>query len=336
MRRFSGHLAVAFFLIVFYRDISLFALQPGEALELSSRTGKPLLALGTNVTCPPCQALKHHLRSEPSLRGLLEGYVVVNMDSNSPEFHSFVRRFPAEVRGLPMVYVIRPDGAMLYGRAGGIPPQELQNLLRFGLEESGEALDSKRQQRLSAALAASHRYQQEGELLKALQVISAVMPQRGYAASVRRARVLRQTLTDSLRRRLAAFDEKLIDSASMHGAAFRLAEMYIGLSVVPQLRESAGAKLIRFEQQESTRLAILQGKELVRARYFEQRELCERALSSYERIIQIDKSSPTARHASQKIAILTDKQRQKLATRDHGSPMEERRPTVSSGMTNLP
>jgi hypothetical protein len=246
----------------------------------------------------------------------MEKYVVIDIDSSTPEFQSFVRRFPAEVRGVPMVYLIRPDGAMLYGRSGGLPPKGIQNLLNFGLEESGEALDSDQQQRFSTAIATSERYQQEGELLKAMQVISPVAQHSGYAASVSRARLLRYSLTDSLRHRLAAFDEKLTDSESMHGAAYRLAEMYIGLSEVPQLRESAGEKLVHYEQQESTRLAIRQGKELVRARYFEQRELCKQALSSYERIIQIDKNSPTAHHASQKIAILADRQRQKLAISD--------------------
>ena len=316
MRRISGHLAAAVFLIVLHHDITVLALQPDEALELSSQTGKPLLALGTSVTCPPCQALQYHLRSEPSLRALLEKYVVINMDSSSPEFQSFVRRFPAQVRGVPMVYVVRPDGAMLYGRSGGLSPEGIQNLLSFGLEESGEALDSDHQQRFSAMLAISQRYQQEGELLKAIQVISSVAQHRGYAAAVRRARVLRDSLTESLRRRLATYDEKLMDSESMHGAAYRLAEMYVGLSKVPRLRESVATRLVHHEQQKSTRSAILQGVELVRARYFEQRELRKRALSSYERIIRIDKASPTAQHASQKIAILADKQRQKLAIRD--------------------
>ena len=319
MRRFSGCLAAAVFFIGLHHDITAFALEPDEALELSSQTGKPLLALGTSETCPPCRALKYHLQFEPSLRALLEKYVVINMDSSRPEFQSFKRRFPAEVRGVPMVYVIRPDGAMLYGRSGGMPPEGIQNLLNFGLDESGDPLDSGQQQRFSAMIATSRRYQQEGELLKALQVISAVARHRGYAASVRRAQVLHDSLTDSLRNRLANFDQKLMDSESMHGAAYRLAELYVGLKEEPQLQESAAAKLIHHEQQESTRLAIMQGKELVRARYFEQRELCKQALSSYERIIQIDKASPTAQHATKKIAILAEKQRQKLAVRTRRS-----------------
>ncbi len=319
MRRFSSHFAAAFFLIAFHFDTPAFALHPEEAFALSRQTGKPLLALGTSATCPPCHALKHHLRNEPSIQPLLTKYIVINMDSSTPEFRSFVRRFPAEVRGVPMVYVIRPDGVMLYGKSGGMRPEGLEKLLSFGLEESGEPLSSEQQERFSAVIAESERYQRDGDLLKAMQAISGVAEHPGYAASVTLARVLRDTLLDSLTRRLAVFDKNLVDSERMHGAAYRLAELYIALRDVPQLREPAGAMLVHYEKQEATRLAILQGKELVRARYFEQRELCRQALSSYERIIQIDAASPTAQHANQKIAIIKDKQREKIVRNDHRS-----------------
>jgi hypothetical protein len=121
----------------------------------------------------------------------------------------------------------------------------------------------------------------------------------------------------------------------MYGAAYRLAELYIALSDVPPLRELAGDMLVHYEQQESTRRAILQGKELVRARYFEEREMCKQALSSYERIVQIDAASPTAHHATHKIAVLRDKQRGKLARHDQRAFSDGGVGTTAPG-ANLP
>ena len=314
-RRLATSLLVKSFLCaIAVGPATCLALHPSEAETLSLQTGKPLLALATRDTCPPCQALKHHLAADANVRALAEKYVVLYMDKESAEFETFLANHPAEYAGVPMVFILRPDGASLYGQSGGMTADGLKDLLKFGLDQSGEQLSSGQQIQFAENLNDSNRHLQQGELLAALRMTDAGAIENCFADIAVKTRAMRTSVLDEIASRLSKLDSRMVGNESMYGAAFRLAEFHAGLSDGPH-RETAKAMLKHYVSQPSTRLAVAQGVELVKARELERRGSFDDAVVSYDRIISLDKSTPTADHAVQKLSIIRARIRKELASR---------------------
>ncbi len=289
-------------------------LSPDEALAFSAESGRPLLAIATSPTCPPCRRLKADLSNVESVRTLAQKYVRLNMDSQSVAFGEFLRKFPTEFRGVPMVFVIRPDGASLYGQSGGMTTMAMEDLLRFGLEESGKSITPQLQRKLMADARASSQLFAEGKLLESLRLTDTSHIQRSFAKSVLQMKAIRRSILDEVSNRLSILDTQFSDRESMYGAAFRLAELYAGLNGSMH-QQTARAMLVHYRKQESTELAVRQGIELVKARKRERSGNLREAISSYDRIIALGNDSPTASHAMQKLAIIRESQRHKSARR---------------------
>ena len=290
------------------------ALQPAEAESLAAQSGRPLLAVVTSDTCPPCQALKHLLASDAAVRELTEKYVVLNLDNQSTDFQAFLAQHPADYQGVPMVFVLRPDGAMLYGQSGGMTAHGLSDLLKFGLQESGRSLSSEEQARFVNNFNKSNQLLQQGELLAALQMTDAGQIEHCFAKIVLRTRTVRTLLLDEIANRMSRLDARMLSPETMHGAAFRLAEFQAKLSDGPH-RETANAMLAHYTAQPSTRMAVAQGVQLVEARELERFGSFDAALARYERIITLDETTPTADHALQKLPIIKARIRKATASR---------------------
>lgn len=318
-KRFISVVLVGFSLL-FCLSCPVFGAQPDESLALAAETGRPLLATVTSPSCPPCQVLKYNLANDGSIQPIAEQYIVLNLDSRSQEFQAFRQKYPVEFRGVPMVFLIRPDGVKLYGQSGGLLPETLRDLLQFGLDASGAPLTSEQQQMFTESLAAAELHLRHGDLLKALRKTTFVFEQPCFASSVLRSRDVRNSILDAMHDRLAKLDERLVNGETMHGAAFRLVELYAGMGDVSGLRngstrERAKAMLLHYQQQDLTRLAVAQGVELVRAREHERRRTMDRAIASYNRIIALDEASPTAVHAVQRLTWIKARQRGEIASR---------------------
>lgn len=311
--RFVFRFSVAILLVLVAGQV-LHALQPEQAKAISAQSGRPLLALATRETCPPCQALKHHLASDESVRQLADKYVVLYMDKESSEFQTFLSQHPAEYQGVPMVFVLRPDGASLYGQSGGMTADALKELLQFGLSESGKALTSEQQVKLADNFNASNRYLQQGELLAALRMTNDGAIENCFAEIAVKSTAMRTSVLDEIANRLSKLDGRMLGSETMHGAAFRLAEFRDGLHDGPH-RETAAAILTHYTNQKSTRMAVAQGLELVEARKLERVGSFNDALARYRQILSLDESTPTADHALQKIPIIKARIRRATASR---------------------
>ncbi|MCA9263869.1 MAG: thioredoxin family protein [Planctomycetales bacterium] len=288
-----------------------------DALAASQETGRPLLAIASSPTCPPCLALKHTMATSSLVQVELQRYVLLQMDSASSEFTHFRQQFPADYQGVPMVYVIRADGTMLYGRSGGMAEQTLQRLLSAATQRSGSPLSDGQRQHVERSMQAARREVQSGQILSALQRVDSVARIPSYARSVNEARRLQQQLTMSVRNELQVLDEQIEQPDLTHSAAFQLARFYVRSKDLPEVREDAGRLLVKYERHTPTRVAVLQGKELVRAHFEEQRDACQQAITRYRRIVELDAASPTAKHAERRISELIEKQRRKQASAGH-------------------
>lgn len=108
-----------------------------QAKELSEKTGRPILAIGGTEQCGFCVALKKRLKTEGSLHPILAQYVNLEINTESPEWQEWARKHPHEGNGIPIIYLVRPDGQTMHAKSGAPEGAGLPKLLVEGLSQSG-------------------------------------------------------------------------------------------------------------------------------------------------------------------------------------------------------
>src|SRR5688572_22240723 len=86
-----------------------------EAVALSQKTGKPILAMAGNQTCPACVRLQERLSTDRSLAVFAGQFVPlkVTTDGNA-DWGTWSRKYPVEGNGIPKFYIIRADGTKMF------------------------------------------------------------------------------------------------------------------------------------------------------------------------------------------------------------------------------
>lgn len=108
-----------------------------EAVAESKQTGKPVLVLGLNPSCPHCEELKKRIKDEPALQALMGQYVVMQTTSlQDPDAQLLLKNYRPKVAGTPVLLGIAPNGAQLFNQVGAPPGDELLKLLEDGLANS--------------------------------------------------------------------------------------------------------------------------------------------------------------------------------------------------------
>ena len=283
---------------------SAIALTPADALQTSVETGRPILAMATSDNCVPCQKLKHNVYNAGELREQLGKCIVLEIDSKSDAYQQFSSQFPIATNGVPVVYFIRPDGGMTYGQSGTLTVRELQVQLTDILNQVGVTLSDDQALLARESIEKAKKFLNRNEAATALRFCDELTQLNSLAAPVREAFGVRASAVDALRHRLELIETRIAIPKSAHGAAHRLAEVYAEAETVPDLRDRAGEMLLRFHKNESTKAAVKQGMELVKARLLERRSDQQAAIEAYERMIELDEESPTSDHARKKIQLL--------------------------------
>ena len=288
---------------------------PYEALQTAQRTGKPVLAIATSPTCGPCLALKSTIHSEPRLKPLLSKFVLLEMERNSNDFARFQAKFPAEVTGVPMVYMLRADGEMIYGQSGAMNAQQLTLLLNQGITQSGRIFSPSELQRLELIFDGARKHAAEGNLTAALSVMTRIGGVNSFAEVVQRAREKRDELEGVLNGWIEELDRSLAAGRSIHANSYRLAELYVELpESATALRNNVRNLLVHYESQPRTTVAVQQNKRLIRARLEEQRDLCGDAVASYDHVINLSPATPAGEYAIQRLQVVRERYKLKLAS----------------------
>lgn len=286
-----------------------------EALKTAQQTGRPLLAIATSPTCGPCLSLKSVIHGDENLRPLLDEFVYLEMDHKSPEFAEFRARFPGDVSGVPMVYMIRGDGAVLYGQSGSLRSEQLAQLLSHGIQNSGTMLRADQLASLEAAHKTARRRAGTGDLVSAMTTVAYIAELDSFAQVVQQAQATREQLHDLIIDWLERLDASIAAGDAVHANAYRLAELYVELpKSATRLRSTARRLLDEYESNHSTRTAIVQNKRLVRARLEEQRDLCDAAIASYRLVRELAPNSPAGEFAAERLNVVQARRQKKLTS----------------------
>src|SRR5262245_23956643 len=102
------------------------------------------------------------------------------MNIDAPEYQTWARRFRAEGTSLPLVWVVRSDGEVLYGKGG--PIDELIKFLLNYRKQAGAGLTGKQVKDLSTALEKAKKAQADGDMGLAMREIGKFAAVGSYAA----------------------------------------------------------------------------------------------------------------------------------------------------------
>ena len=290
-------------------------LTAAEALRTIRKTGKPLLAVASSPTCGPCLALKSIIHSDEHIKRALSDYVYLEMDSKSAEFAEFRARFPGSYVGVPMVYVVRADGEVMYGQSGGMPADQLKLLLQHGLNNSGRVLTATELQSIESAYDRGRQMAENGNLAGSLSLMSKIANLDSFAEIVTEAQSTEEELKALIARWTEELDSSIGSGKSVHANAYRLAELYVELpESAAILRANVKYALDHYEEQDRTRNAIRQNKRLVRARFEEGRQMCDAAAASYQYVISLGATSPAGEFAKERLQVVAQRQELKVTS----------------------
>lgn len=295
-----------------------------DAVALSRSTNRPLLAIGSAEFCGPCRKLHQTIETDPQLRPILENCVLLEMDSQTQEFRDFVNRFPADASLIPMVWVVLPNGTPIYAQSGGMTGTQLAGLLDQAIGYSGPRVQPGKTMLASAEvpvpanndldtiLKSARNHAQNGNLIDAIQLVSPIAAMSGSSEQLVKARTYEARLESVISNWMSELGNQLDKNESVHGAAYRIAELYVELTDHPTLRNEANELLVRFETKPSTAVAVQQAKFLLKARFFEDKEDSRTAAANYTAVVSLDSKTPAAEFASHRLDELQERHAVKM------------------------
>lgn len=295
-----------------------------DAVALSRSTNRPLLAIGSAEFCGPCRKLHQTIENDPQLQPILKNCVLLEMDSQTQEFRDFVSRFPADASLIPMVWVVLPDGTPIYAQSGGMTGTQLAGLLDQAIGYSGPRVQPGQTMLATAEVAipantdldevlkSARTQAQNGNLVEAIQLVSPIAAMDGSSEQLIKARTYEARLEVVISNWMGELGTQLENNESVHGAAYRIAELYVELTDHPTLRNEARDLLTRFETQPSTEVAVKQAKFLLKARFFEDKEDARTAAANYNAVLTLDAQTPAAEFASNRLGQLQERHAVKM------------------------
>lgn len=298
-----------------------------QNLAQSRRTGRPIMVVATRATCQPCQSMKLRLMNDPSLEEFRRTFLIAPMDLVDSDFQWVSTRYPVPFDMVPMVYVIAPSGELLYAKAGALEVDQLVALQASTMTITGAPLTEVQIVQNEHSLKLVREAAIDSHLTKALRLVSAVTSQHSSAASVVTAGTYERRIVQAISDWGSELSGRLNEGNRIHESAYLLAAAYVAIpKKYENLREELIAKIRYHEAQPATQTAILQAKQLVRAKIEERRHLNAEALRSLQQVIELDPDSPSGRYATRRAAEL----QQRVGTSPPPSVQSRfRRPTPS-------
>ena len=286
-----------------------------EALRKARDLGRPILALATSDHCAPCQKMKQTLRGK-GMQKVLRNCVVLSMDSKSPEFQDWASRFPADTSMVPMVYVILPDGTQMYSQGGMLGKDVISSLLTEAISYASATRQSSEVALYRRQLDAAKQKSRKRKLITAINLTAKIAQRPGDYPVLQESREYHEKLLEAARQWLQDLDHQMLSEETAHGAAFRIAQIFVELKDYSDIHGMARQLLITYDQKEETRAAVAQAKHLLKARYRQSDKNCKKAIESYQTVVDLDPDSTSGRFAAKQLKVLRRKLAQKLTALD--------------------
>lgn len=194
-----------------------------QAMALSKATGRPILAMAGSKTCAPCQALLERLKTDRSIAPLVTQFVPLKIDTEEADWQEWASKYRPEGNGIPILFVVRADGEMLYGKSGSKTGNELPVFLNEHLKTSGRIFSDEQLAAIKSAVEESNKALADGDAWTAVKRIEGLKklgtPGKfgSYAAAAQEADALYAQLVEQGRAALVAAQEQLAGNDKFAG-----------------------------------------------------------------------------------------------------------------------
>ncbi len=273
-----------------------------QAVALTKKTGKPLLAIGGTLNCPYCVKMAKQLETNEKLAPLASKFVILKIDTSTPLWKEWTDRYEVEGDGVPQVIILRGDGKQLYGKTGA--PVELDQFLQRHLADAGKILSAQELSDLDKLLKEAQKFFKRKDYAKAIELGQECVHSDCYAATVNEARKLLSQIEDRSRIVLKDAEKKLASKDKSLEGAIALLE----LAKTFEKHSSASGPIAQTleERQEDPAFAPLfaQAVLVTRAQQLEAAKKKDDALAAWREILSLHPDTPAATLAEKRVADL--------------------------------
>jgi hypothetical protein len=228
--------------------------------------------------------------------------VPLELKSNEPEWSAWERKFPSEGNAIPIVYIVRADGQVLYGKSGS--PDELGKFLVAYRKQAGAALSAKQVKDLTAALEKAKKAQADGDMPLAMREIGKFATINSYAAVAMEGKELAAKMLEDAKEELKKAEEQLASSDEALQGAVSLLRVIRVYQPFKDLVKSAGQARTRFQKENREVLTL--AEQLDAAAKLEASKAFDRATRAYQAIIQKNPDSPAAKLAEERLEAVKE------------------------------
>jgi hypothetical protein len=259
-------------------------------------------------------ALLQRLNTDKSLSAFAGQFVPVKVITDgNPEWGTLSRKYPTEGNGIPILYVIRADGELLYGKTGSLPGEALPQMLLATLQQSGRSYNDADAAVLAASVEQAKAALAENDQFKAAKALAPLArlgtpgELQSHAESAKEADSLVKQVADTAQASIAEAKEKLADPDSAFDAALTLVQAEAAYATFPNVKADLTVALRDAKKNKALDAALKSAEALQRARIFaasDNAAVKKKAPSAYELVITKFPGTPADKLAREELAVI--------------------------------
>ncbi len=239
-------------------------------------------------------------------------FVPLKVDTDGGEsWQKWASKYKHEGNGIPIIFIIRADGQMMYGKSGGMGADALRTFMAQQLAQAGRVLTDVEARLLDDAVQTAQKALDEddtGAAVKALASLRKVGPpgQLGsYAKAALEADKLVEKVLEDARQSIAKAREAIEGGNGSFEAVRTLVEARRVYSAFPELKREVIAATRDLNREDSLREMVQQAEALDRALALGDLAGGEsKAAAALERLLEQYPDGPAAEAARQALARL--------------------------------
>ncbi len=255
-------------------------------------------------------ALMKRLNTDRSLAPLVAQFVPLKIDTQTPEWQAWARKYPHEGTAIPILYVVRADGTKMYAQSNALPDDALGPFLLASLREAGRILSASELEAIQKAAETARAAQEQGDTFAAVKALAGLKKigtpgeLGSYAASAIAVDQLAAQLNEQGKLALADAEEKLAGDDPLAGA-LALVEVKRIYALLPSLKSEVTSAYTQHERDADTKTLLAQAAAFDRAKTLASETRTRRqGIASLERIAAQDANPAIAELARAELAKL--------------------------------
>lgn len=280
------------------------AISVDEALQLSQKTGRPILAMVGSKDCGACIALEKRLNADSQAQPLIANFIPLKIDQGTPDWQAWGSRFESTGATIPKVFVVRADGQQLFGQSATLPGSELTSFLTQMLAQSGAPLAERQIEQMESALIAANKLLNEQQVEKAVQAIAPCLGSGSYASAAVEIEKLGQRMVDEALAAAKSAEAKLASDDESFAGALELLALERTHAKLPAAVEAIRDILKQHRRDSDLKDAFSQAQAADRAKALEDKKQEKRAMAAYEALAARYEGQPAGEYADERIAAL--------------------------------